>query len=249
MPTTESPKSAFIIMPFRDELDWLHYEIVSACSAEGVTARRGDDVFSPGAILGQILEDIDSSDVIFAVCTGKNANVFFELGYAWQRHEPILIAEDTHDLPFDISAFRVAMYGQDAPAGSKETLKWRLRQAIKAVLSKERPGRGRVLNEPPQRKSVARLTASLQGYGRSHRLVITNSGTVEVLNVSVAAPPEASSFSLLTEDLPIEVLRPGESVKILASISMGGGKSIFDVEVTGNLADGSPVSFPAKISI
>lgn len=109
---------------------------------------------------------------------------------------------------------------------------------------------GRRLSAPPERKPEARLSAHLESHGRSsYRLVLANIGTVEVMDVDVEVPPEASSFTLFTDELPIDVLRPGERVALMASLHMGGGKSIFDVFVTGTTADGDHLRFPSKISI
>jgi hypothetical protein len=109
---------------------------------------------------------------------------------------------------------------------------------------------GRRLATPPERKPEARLSAHLESHGRSsHRLILANIGTVDALDVNVEVPPEASSFMLLTDELPIDVLRPGERVALLASLHMGGGKSIFDVFVTGTTANGDDIRFPSKISI
>ena len=52
------------------------------------------------------------ADLIIAVCTGTNANVFYELGMAEAMgHEPILVAPDARHLPFDKAHCRCHMYG------------------------------------------------------------------------------------------------------------------------------------------
>jgi hypothetical protein len=79
--------------------------------------------------------------------------------------------------------------------------------------------------------------------------VITNTGTVDVHDVDVTVPPEVQMFRLLTDALPVAVLRPGERVRLLASLSMGGGPSVFDIELSGRTPDGDAVTFPVKISI
>lgn len=66
--------------------------------------------------------------------------------------------------------------------------------------------------------------------------------------VTFEVPPEASSFHLMTDALPIDVLRPGERVTLSAITFMGGGKSIFDIYVTGTV-NGEQVRFPSKLSI
>lgn len=111
------------------------------------------------------------------------------------------------------------------------------------------PVKGIRLTSPPVPKQQARLSARLENHGRSHRLVLSNTGTVDMAQVDVDVPAEASSFHLITSELPIDVLRPGERVALLASLVMGGGVSIFDVTVSGSTPEGERLSFPSKISI
>lgn len=106
------------------------------------------------------------------------------------------------------------------------------------------------LSSPPILKEQAKLSARLESHGRhSHRLVIANTGTVEMSEVDVEVPPEATSFHLITNDLPIDILRPGERVAVLATMVMGGGASIFDVTIHGATPEGERLSYPSKISI
>jgi hypothetical protein len=106
-------RQAFLIMPFRANLEWLRQEIVIAGVDAGFTVIRGDDIFTPGVILEQIESSIMDSEAIIAVCTGKSANVFYELGIARMFHDPILVAETEVDLPFDVSHFRSHLYGNN----------------------------------------------------------------------------------------------------------------------------------------
>lgn len=48
----------------------------------------------------------------------QNANVFFELGYAWRSHSPVLLAESAADLPFDVAYYRILIYGTPTPAST-----------------------------------------------------------------------------------------------------------------------------------
>ena len=243
-------KRGFIIMPFLKDLDWLRHEIISASFDQGVAAKRGDDVFSPGTVLEQILRDIDSADVILVVCTGMNANVFFELGYAWREHTPILIADKAESLPFNIKHLRTVLYDGDTAETSRSTLRWRLSQAIEASLKEARIPRGKRLSAPPVQKEAARLTARLRERGRnSHELLLANEGTVTLSKVNLVVPKEASSFSVHTDELPIDEMRPGDKVPLLASITMGGGKRIFDVTMQGYAPGGELLEFKSKIGL
>jgi hypothetical protein len=235
----------FLIMPFRDDLNWLHEEILEASLAENVDTQRADEIFTPGVILQQILDGIKRADLVFAVCTDRNPNVFFELGYAWTMHNPILIAESNDDLPFDVNAFRAIVYGGD----ERHAFKLRLRKTIRAAVDDKSLPIGRRLVEPPQQRQAARLTGRLMDGGRNHSFIITNTGTVDLMNVDMDVPAEARSLYVHKDDLPIEILRPGESVRLLASVTMGGGKRIFDVVLSGNTSDGNRHMFTSKISL
>ena len=245
----ENRKRGFLIMPFDRTFDSLRDDIIAASIDEGVYTQRGDDVFAPGVILDQILKDIDEADVVFAVCTRRNANVFFELGYAWRHHKPIIIAESATDLSFNIQHARTIIYGGTTSLDGPETLVPRLRKAVRAALGTDNLPQGQILKSTPQPKQAARLNGSIQDLGKSRRLVVTNTGTVDVHQVDVEVPEEATSFRLVAYDLPVDILRPGESIKIPASVTMGGGKSIFDIKMHGIVGDDEPVEFYYKVSL
>lgn len=240
-------KRAFLIMPFEEELDWLHREIVEAGAIEGVDVRRADSIFSPGVILEQVFEAIDEADAIIAVCTGKNANVFFELGYAWHKHRPILVAETSGDLPFDVAHYRTELYGATNDA-VRSTFTTRLRAAIRAAVAEDDLPRGRRLRSSRGAQGRPALNGSLVSYGNRYRLTISNSGSVDLYDVNVSVPDEARSFHLVTHDLPVRILRPGERVSIPVARTMGGGPGIFDITLTGRTEQGGEVSQPIKIS-
>jgi hypothetical protein len=83
-----------------------------ACREAGVELRRADSIFRSGVVVDQIREAMADADLIIAVCTGTNANVFCELGMAEAMgHRPILIAPDARHLPFDKAHCRCHMYG------------------------------------------------------------------------------------------------------------------------------------------
>jgi hypothetical protein len=129
-------KTAFLLMPFHRSYDWLHAEVVNAAKSAGVRVKRSDGIFRAGVVVEQIIEALKSSDAVVAVCTNKNANVFFELGLAISEgHRPILLARSTRDLPFDIQHFRAQMYGGSGPADSRASLGRRIKAALEETLA------------------------------------------------------------------------------------------------------------------
>lgn len=245
----EDRKTGFLIMPFDPQLDWLHGEIVSAAVAEGASIVRADNIFAPGAILGQILDQIDNSDFVVAVCTGKNANVFFELGYAWRSHIPVLVADNSDDLPFDVAAFRTVMYGGSTAADSRETLSFRLRSTIKEAVGAAPLPRGRVVSRPAQGEPAARLRGQSRDNGKNKEFTVSNKGSVELHQVDIEVPSDVGSLFVARDDLPAEVLRPGESFNVPTIGMMGGGPRIFDVKVRGLDPDDQPVEGIFKVSL
>jgi hypothetical protein len=240
---------AFVLMPFRADLAWLHEEIKAAGDAVGLNVQRADDIAVPGVVIDQVKEAVEEARVVVAVCTGQNANVFFEMGMAWRDHRPILVAATTDDLPFDIRHFRVLLYGNTKPGEDRASLQQRFVDAMKAVLDEPRGlPRGQRLATPPEQKRTARLSGEYHGFGNSRRFTIRNAGSVEIHNVTLEVPEAARPFSILTQDLPIDVLRPGEHVDLIASAPMGGGKGIFDVMLRGETPDGIAREWPVKVS-
>jgi hypothetical protein len=253
-------KKCFLIMPFQSKLDWLRRIVVEAGSVVGVKVERADDIFAPGSILQQILGSIDDADVVVCICTDRNPNVFFELGYAWNKHNPVLIAEDASDLPSDFSHYRTIIYGEPSPDLDQAKLGEEIAKHMQAVLnegprSAARPSgadehqRGVVLIAPPTPKSTVRVSLRyVRGSKGSGRLALGNSGTVDLYDVNVHLPDEVQWLHLMDRDLPIDVLRPGEQVELMTAASMGSGPRIFDAHVTGRTPDGEAFSQPVKIS-
>ncbi|MGE0608989.1 MAG: hypothetical protein AB7O62_17975 [Pirellulales bacterium] len=116
---------AFVIMQFSEPYDSLWEEVIRPVAKNaGFDPHRADDVFRPGVILQDIVRGIKGSDVVIAEVTPKNANVFYELGYAHALGKPtILLAEHPEAtgerLPFDISGYRCIFY-DDAIRGKRK---------------------------------------------------------------------------------------------------------------------------------
>lgn len=72
---------------------------------------KADDIFTPTAIMEDIWEYINKSRLIVADVTGKNPNVFYELGIAHTiGKDVIILTQNEDDVPFDLKHLRYIKY-------------------------------------------------------------------------------------------------------------------------------------------
>lgn len=111
----------FVIMPFLEQLKEVYEQaILPTAKKVKMTCRRGDDFFSSDRIMDEVWAAIYHSKVCIADCTGRNPNVFYELGIAHTLGRPsILIAHKIEEIPFDIRDRRIIIY-DDTPEGMTE---------------------------------------------------------------------------------------------------------------------------------
>jgi hypothetical protein len=138
---------AFLLTPFSSQAAGgehpkvfrrVQQAVEQAADLAGVQLLRADSIFKGGVIIDQVREAIARADVVIAVCTGKNAIVFYELGLAEAMgHKPILVAPTARHLPFDKAHCRCHMYGHKRLTA--DNLAVRLQRAISETLA-ERQG-------------------------------------------------------------------------------------------------------------
>ena len=78
----EKSRTAFVLMPFAAEFDPIYAAIRRTLEADdvGVACYRADEVYRPEPIIESILRGIVTAEIIIADVTGRNPNVFYELG-------------------------------------------------------------------------------------------------------------------------------------------------------------------------
>jgi len=116
IPATRS--SCFLLMPFSHQFDAVQSAIISACESPDLllACSRADDFYGAGHIMEDVLRGIVSSEYVVADLTGKNPNVFYELGIAHSCKEPsnvIMITQTIDDVPFDLRHLRCIVYRAD----------------------------------------------------------------------------------------------------------------------------------------
>jgi hypothetical protein len=118
-------------MPFAPEFrDVYELGVKAAAASLNILAERVDDqVFHEESMLHRIYAEIDRADIIIADMTGRNANVFYEVGYAHAKGKLcILLTKTAADIPFDLKHHRHIIYGT-----SISTLKEKLASDLSQV--------------------------------------------------------------------------------------------------------------------
>jgi hypothetical protein len=107
----------FVAMPFLPELKPVYDDHILKVTKElGVSCKRGDDFFSGDSIMNEVWSAIYHSEVCIVDCTGRNPNVFYELGIAHTLgRKAILIAKSIDDIPFDVRHLRTIIYEYTPP--------------------------------------------------------------------------------------------------------------------------------------
>lgn len=100
-------------MPFDGEFDDVYQiGIKESCAAAGAYCERVDEQIFEERILDRIYNQISKADVVIADMTGRNPNVFYEVGYAHALGKPtVLLTQEAEDIPFDLKHFPHIIYG------------------------------------------------------------------------------------------------------------------------------------------
>jgi hypothetical protein len=136
-----SGKHCFVIMPFSTRGDkhtteyWADFFsnfIKPAVENLGYACSRSSA--NPGNIMKAIVKELVNSDVVLAVLTDYNPNVWYELGTRHSlRHGTIMMLERGQNIPFDIAPYGVICY-EDKVAGVAK-FQQDLRDAIQKIES------------------------------------------------------------------------------------------------------------------
>jgi len=108
------PDLIFVLTPFHEDFQD-EFEAVSQVGRElGFSVNRGDERATQGDIFPQLLRLLVAARVVIANISGRNPNVFYELGIAHALDKPvILLAHNQTDVPFDIRSKRIVFYQSD----------------------------------------------------------------------------------------------------------------------------------------
>jgi hypothetical protein len=125
----------FVLMPFHEKKVQEIYEdhIKPSVEKMGLTCKRADDIYGTNPIIEDIWKSINEAKFLIADVTGRNPNVFYEIGVAHTIGKSvIIISQDINDIPFDLRHLRCIIY-DNTPRGAK-TLSEQLELSAKTLL-------------------------------------------------------------------------------------------------------------------
>ncbi|MGV8828234.1 MAG: nucleoside 2-deoxyribosyltransferase [Breznakibacter sp.] len=110
--TTIPKKFCFVLMPFDSDFDDIYkLGIKQSCSDAGAYCERVDEQIFNESILERIFNQISKADIVIADMTGRNPNVFYEVGYAHALGKTtILLTKNSEDIPFDLKHYPHIIY-------------------------------------------------------------------------------------------------------------------------------------------
>ena len=135
-------KLVFVLSPFEEPFDTIYVDHIkpSVESINGLSCLRADDIYDNRPIIEDIWRCTNEARILIAELTGKNANVFYEIGIAHTiGKEVILITQSMEDVPFDLKHLRCIVY-EYTPKGIA-TLEQNLQNTILRIFEKKRKNR------------------------------------------------------------------------------------------------------------
>ena len=111
----DDPNLVVVLMPFTPTWATDAFNAFEeAVTSKGMTVWRSDKEFRDDLIMETIWQQINSARFVIADCTGRNPNVFYELGMAHVLGKTVFIcAQKGDDIPFDIHSVRHFVYGME----------------------------------------------------------------------------------------------------------------------------------------
>ena len=120
-----------VIMPFNVDWSTDMYETFKE-AVDGCDVWRSDEEYRDDVIIQTIWEKINRARFVIADCTGKNPNVFYELGIAHTLGKSVFMcSQNREDFPFDVNHIRSFEYG--LKPGEIRKLKTEISKFIKSL--------------------------------------------------------------------------------------------------------------------
>ena len=110
-PHLQDQRLMSVMMPFDSQFDKVYATLQAAGKAAELRCLRADDIWNDAIVIQDVVSLICESNIVVCDCTGRNANVFYEIGIAHTLgREVILITQNAADIPFDLRHLRFLPY-------------------------------------------------------------------------------------------------------------------------------------------
>jgi hypothetical protein len=200
--STKFAKTAFVIMPFADEYKTSFDDIIKpAINNIGLNCIRADQ--EPlGHIHQMMFERIFESTVVIADITGKNPNVFYELGVSHTAAAKTITIcrEDFAELiPFDIAPYRVIIYPKPPAEDASDQAKKQYEQL--------------------RNEAVASLSTAVSTVIENKGGGVSNPVQSYLATISPIKCKESRYFDYLTDSEEEKMIREADSELIIVGIT------------------------------
>jgi len=104
-------KLVAVMLPFSKEFDGTFETIKKSCSEVGLECLKANDIWENSTFIQDIFELIFVSKIVIGDFTGKNPNVFYEIGIAHTLGKTVIpITQTIGDVPADLGHHRALKY-------------------------------------------------------------------------------------------------------------------------------------------
>jgi hypothetical protein len=125
-----------VMMPFSSSFDGVYAGLKSAAQECGLRCLRADDIWESHTVIQDVVSLIDRASLLVCDCTGRNPNVFYEIGIAHALGKKvILITQSESDVPFDLRHLRFLRYlnNGEGISGLTQAVAARMRSLVEAT--------------------------------------------------------------------------------------------------------------------
>lgn len=106
---SQNDKLVTVMLPFTQQAAFK--SVKNACENLGLECKKADDIWENATFIQDIFELIFTSKVMVADFTGKNPNVFYEVGIAHTLGKTVIpITQSINDVPSDLRHHRALVY-------------------------------------------------------------------------------------------------------------------------------------------
>lgn len=210
--------TAFVIMPFSNDFDWLFEELrkltddISTVGENTISLTRASEKTLKDRVLDNVIAMIDQADIVIVDITGQNNNVIFEFGYAKALGKTIIpicdAATDFSKLATDYASYTYTPYDkQNLPIFSAK-FRQRIRDSLEMLAIREQQetasDQDEILVTCYKDRKVADLSDKISCAKREIKILQTNMDTlrddyIDALT-TVIENNEKLSVQLLTLD-------------------------------------------------